>query len=149
MGVAAMACMASGIVLAKPALERGALVEVTWVRLVAGVAGQVLWLVLTHKLQGTLGVFRPQRVWRTLVPATVLGTYVSMLCWIGGFKWAEASVAAILNQTNTVAVLFFSWLFLGEALGRRKLIGCSAAVLGACLIVAGEKIFELLDLCWR
>ena len=37
---------------------------------------------------------RPSAVWRTLVPASVLGSYVSMLLWIGGFKWADASVAS-------------------------------------------------------
>jgi len=130
-----MICMAIGIVVAKPALERGMLVEVTLIRLVAGVAGQLLWMIAVPSQRKALSVFRPSAVWRTLIPASILGSYVSMLLWLGGFKWAEASVATVLNQMATVFTIVLARIFLGEKLTTRRAIGSAAAVAGVLLVL--------------
>src|SRR5690606_17896543 len=83
LGVGGIAAMAVGVVLAKPVLERGALVEVTLVRLVAGVAGQFVWMALVPSQREALAALRPSQTWKTLLPASVLGSYVAMLFWLG------------------------------------------------------------------
>ena len=73
--------------------------------------------------------------WRTLLPASVLGSYVSMLLWLGGFKWTEASVAAVLNQLTTVFIIILARLFLAEPLSRRRAAGAAVAVMGAIVVL--------------
>ncbi len=133
-GVGAVVAMALGVIIAKPALERGDLVEVTLVRLVAGIGGQLVWIV-GRRTTGVLGVFRPQAVWRTLVPASVLGSYVSMLLWLGGFKWADASIASVLNQLSTVFIIVLARVVLGEVLTRRRALGAGLALAGALVVL--------------
>jgi len=79
--------------------------------------------------------FRPGPLWRTLVPAAFVGTYLSLLFWLGGFKWADASVAAVLNQMATVYLLLFARFVLKEQLRPRQVAGSLLAASGALWIV--------------
>lgn len=135
LGVFAVSCMAVGITLAKPALDSGHLVELTLIRLVSGVAFQLVWIALDRRQRPALAVLRPQAVWRTLFPASFLGSYLAMMCWIGGFKWADASVAAVLGQTATVFTIALGVLILREPLTRRRVGGAVLAMAGALVIV--------------
>jgi drug/metabolite transporter (DMT)-like permease len=126
-----------GVVLAKPALEGSDLVEVTWTRLVAGVLGMLVWIVLRGRGAEAFSAFKPGPVWRTLLPATFIGTYLSLLLWLGGFKWAHASTAAVLNQMATVYLLFFARFVLKEPVKLRQAAGALLAAGGALWIVLG------------
>ncbi len=134
LGFLGIVAMALGVILSKPVLEASSLVEVTWSRMVAGVAGQAVWLTVRGGWRGTLPVFRPSRLWKTMVPAAVIGSYVSMLLWVGGFKWAPASVAAVLNQMSTVYILAMAWLVLKEKLEIRQVVGALLAAVGAAVV---------------
>lgn len=133
--VTAIVCTASAVVLAKPVLEQSDLVEVTWTRLVAGVGGQLLWGWWRGAGATDLSVFRPSPAWWTLVPGAVLGAYVSMMLWLGGYKWADASVAAVLNQLGTVYILLQARFVLGEVLRPAQVLGALLAAGGALWIV--------------
>jgi drug/metabolite transporter (DMT)-like permease len=127
---------ASGVILSKPVLEQSDLFEVTWTRLVAGTIALGLWTTLRREWGEASVAFRPQLAWKTLLPGTLFGTYLSLLFWLGGFKWGDASVAAVLNQLATVYILVLARTLLGETLGRRQIAGASLAVVGAVVIVA-------------
>lgn len=125
------------VIWVKPILEGSDLIEVTWVRMVAGIAGQALWTTARGGWGEVATAFRPGPAWRTLVPGAVIGTYFALVLWLGGFKWADASVAAVLNQLATVYVLGLAWAVLGESLGRRQLVGGLLALIGAMIVVVG------------
>lgn len=127
--------MALGIVIAKPALERGDLIEVSAVRLIAGTAALLLVLPATRGARRAFGIFRPQRIWRTLVPATFLGTYLSMILWLGGMKYTLASISSILSQMSVVFTLLLAHIFLGETLSQRRILGGGAAMAGTAIIL--------------
>lgn len=126
---------AVGVVLAKPALERSNLVEATTVRLLSGTVALFLFQVVTGRAAKALAMFRPQPIWKAIVPATLLGTYIAMILWLGGMKYGSASRAALLNQTGAIMVLVLS-RFTGEAVPRRRWIGAGVAVTGVCLVLA-------------
>jgi drug/metabolite transporter (DMT)-like permease len=48
-------------------------------------------------------------------------------------KFAFASVAAILNQMNTIFIFILAALFLGEKATRRKIVAVVLAFIGAFL----------------
>ncbi len=129
---------ATGVVIAKPVLAGSDLVEVTWTRLVAGVVGMAVWIVVRGRGAEAIVAFRPGPLWRTLLPATFFGTYLSLLFWLGGFKWADASVAAVLNQLATVYLLLFARFVLKETVRPRQALGALVAASGALVIVLGR-----------
>ena len=129
--------MAAGVVIVKPILEQSSLVEVTAVRLLAGVLAQLAWAGVFRQPE-TFSVFRERKVWKTLVPGSILGTYVAMLFWLGGFKWALVSVAAVFNQLSSVFTIGLAWLFLKEELTWRRGIGAGLAVCGALVVILAQ-----------
>ena len=138
LALGAIACTAVGVVLAKPALGSGHLVEITCTRLVAGVVGQLAWVVVRGEGARAAEAFRPGGPWRALLPGAVIGTYLALMLWLGGFAWADASVAAVLNQFATIYILVFARVFLGERLQPRQVAGSLLAAAGAAWIVVGR-----------
>lgn len=131
---------AVGVVIAKPVLEHSSLIEVTWTRLVAGLAVQLLWVGARREWSGVLVVLRPSPLWKTLLPGAFIGTYISLLLWLGGFKWADASVAAVLNQMATVYMLVAARIFLGESLRPRQVVGGVLAAAGAIWVAIVPRL---------
>ncbi|MEQ1569732.1 MAG: DMT family transporter [Myxococcota bacterium] len=124
-----------GVLLAKPVLEESDLFEVTLTRLVAGNVALALFVTARGGWREASVAFRPAPVWKTLVPGAVIGTYLSLVFWLGGFKWGDASVAAVLNQMATVYILALARIVLGETLEPRQVGGALVAAGGALFIV--------------
>jgi drug/metabolite transporter (DMT)-like permease len=136
--VVAISCTAIGVVMAKPVLAESSLVEATLTRLVAGVAAQLAWVAVAGQSAVAFVTFRPSPLWRSLIPAAILGPYVSLLLWLGGFKWAPASVAAVLNQMATIFILVLARVLLGERLQPRQVAGALLACSGAFGVVVSR-----------
>jgi drug/metabolite transporter (DMT)-like permease len=64
-----------------------------------------------------------------------LGSYVAMLLWLGGFKWASASIAAVLNQLSSIFTMILARVVLLEPVTPRRALGAAVAVGGAVLIL--------------
>jgi drug/metabolite transporter (DMT)-like permease len=126
---------AFGVILSKPVLEQSDLIEVTWTRLVAGNLALLAFVAARGQWTEAAEAFHARPVWKTLLPASIVGTYLSLVFWLGGFKWADASVAAVLNQMATVYILVLARTVLGEALVWRQVGGALLAAAGALFIV--------------
>jgi drug/metabolite transporter (DMT)-like permease len=90
-------------------------------------------MISSHRRE-TLAVFRPTRNWRFSLPATLLGSYLALICWVAGMKYTLAGAAAILNQTSTIYVLLLAAVFLRESLTPRKIVASAVAIAGIVLI---------------
>jgi len=134
-----MALMAIGIVIAKPVLGDFPLVWATMLRLFAGTLFLALVIVAAGKHRELWSVLKPSRVWKFSIPASVLGAYLSMILWIGGFKWTYASVAAILNQTTIIFAIILAALYLKESFTRRKAVAVTLALAGVILVTLGTR----------
>ena len=106
-------------------------------RLVGGVLGMlVLFAVRREPLRTRDASAAPLR-WPLLVAAAFLGQYVSMVLWMAGYKYAEASVAAVLNESASVFIVLLAALFLREGLDARRLTGVACTLSGvACMLFA-------------
>jgi drug/metabolite transporter (DMT)-like permease len=133
--VIAMALMSVGIILAKEPLERGNLVEVTFVRLVFGNLALLGWTAFRSDGRSVLAPFTDPRIRRALLPASVVGTYISMLLWLGGFKYGDVAVVSVLNQMSTVFTLILARVVLGEVITSRRALGSAVALVGAVTII--------------
>ncbi|WP_276966064.1 DMT family transporter [Metallibacterium scheffleri] len=135
-GIAAIFLMAVAIVLIKPWLAGQPLLWMVLLRTLGGLLG--LGLVFTWRRQSPLHCLRGRRLrWPLLLLAAFIGQYVAVLLWVGGYKYAPATVAAILNETSSAFIVLLAALLLREPLTPRKLIGVSCTLAGvACLLLA-------------
>jgi drug/metabolite transporter (DMT)-like permease len=132
-----MGMMAFGIVLAKPILvaDDFPLVWAAALRLAAGTLALPLLMLASPARRTSWSVFRPSRTWAYSIPASILGAYCSYVLWIAGFKYAAASIVAILNQTSTIFALVLATLVLKEAFTVRKVVALAMALAGILVII--------------
>ena len=139
--MAALFLQAVGIVMIKPVLPHAPLLWVVTMRMVFGVLvsyGLVRWYRSEASLfRGLWGSLKGGKARLTYVGACLMSSYVAMILWVAGYKYNEASVAAVLNQTSTFITLFLAALILRERLTKRKILASIMAFLGVVLIVAG------------
>ena len=127
---------ASGVVAMKPILEHEGFFWLVALRMLAGVAGMLFFIALKRQLASTYSAIRTgSHPWRLIIVASIFGTYLAMLFWLGGFKYADASVASVLNETSNVFIVLMAWLFLKEGLGVRKVAGVILTFTGVLIFL--------------
>jgi drug/metabolite transporter (DMT)-like permease len=132
----AIVLMALSIVAVKPILAHYNVLFATFVRLLGGTVALGLYALTSAERRAQLWqAFVPTRAWRHALPGAFMGTYISVLLWIGSFKYAPASIAALLNQTSTVFIVLLAALFLREPLTTRVSLSVLLAASGALLVL--------------
>ena len=132
-GILAMFFVAFGIVMVKPVLGEVSILWATLVRVAGGTAALALLVPLLRNRRAVLAPLLDRRNWKALVPAAFFGSYLSLILWTGGMKYAKASVAAVLNQLNTIFIVVIAAVFLKERLTGWKAAAVVLAFLGAYL----------------
>jgi len=140
LAVVAVSMMAFGIVIAKPIIEGMSLVWATTVRMVGGTVFLALFALLGRNWRTHWHIFKPTPHWRIALPASVLGTYICMILWVAGFKYTNASVAGVLNQTSVVFAAVFAVFLIREEFGPRKIAALSLSLTGV-IIVTLDDVF--------
>ncbi len=135
-GFVAILLMAVAIIMVKRTLEAQPLLWVTALRMVGAVIGLLLvaWWFRGHARMAmpTLSAVP----WGRLVIAAFVGQFLSMVLWMGGYKFTTASVAAILNESSSVFILLLAWAWLKEPLSRRALVGVALTIAGVgCMLI--------------
>lgn len=127
--------MAIGIVMVKPILEEHEFLWTVGVRLAAGAVGMLLFVSLSRGWHKMMIHYRSPQPWGTVLMASLLGSYISMIFWLAGYKLTQASIASVLNETAAAFIVLFAWLMLGEEMSWRKLCGVTLAFGGVVVIV--------------
>ena len=136
-GVVAIAAMALSLVLMKPTLARVPLMWAVTVRQSTSALAMLAVAFAAPQRRQLMGVFRPSPAWRFSLPGTILGSFVALLLWIAGAKYAQVTTAAILNQTSALHTLVLASLFLGEPFTRQRVTGALLGVAGILLVTLG------------
>jgi len=134
-GAAAVLMMAIGIVMIKPILEGEHFFAIAGLRLAAGSVAMLMFAAVTGGFGRMIERYRQPQPWPTIVIASVLASYVSMILWLAGYRLAPASIASVLNETAAVFIVLFAWWMLGEALSPRRVLGAALTFGGVCAIV--------------
>ncbi len=137
LGLAAMLSQGVSIVMIKPLLERSPLVWATAWRLLGGVVVLLPLVAVTPRWRAELRVLARPEIYPALLPASILGTYVALLLWVGGMKYAPASIAAALNQTSTLWTFLLAVLILREPVTPRRIAGVALGLIGVGLVGLG------------
>jgi drug/metabolite transporter (DMT)-like permease len=136
-GVLSMLTLGLGIVIAKPVLNRSPVLWATAVRQVGTFIAMLPVALLLPSRKKIFSNFRPISSWKYMIPGTIVGSFLSLIFWIAGMKYTQASIAAILNQTSSIHIIIMATIFLGEPLTRRKVIAAGLALAGIIMVTAG------------
>jgi len=136
-GASAMFTMAIGLVMIKQILETSPLLWVTEVRLLGGIITLFIVLLLNSKRSIILSSLYQVSSWRYTVSGSFLGAYLSMILWLAGMKYTQASTAAALNQTSNIFIFIFAAMFLKEPINLLRSIAIVLAVGGAFIVMFG------------
>tara|TARA_B110000438_G_scaffold190577_1_gene182226 strand:- start:2545 stop:3441 length:897 start_codon:yes stop_codon:yes gene_type:complete len=141
-GVGSIAMMALGIVMIKPILDTvsdnvGLQLWITGYRLVSGVLVSGSIMLIANRKQNILGALQDRTLWLPLIISSVLATYLGIAMWVMGMSMTTASISSILNQTTSIFIMIFAWIFLGEPLTKRRILSIIVAMFGAYLVFIG------------
>jgi len=131
----AVLVMALGVVMAKPLLERYDFLWIVTLRIAGGILGMLMFMPSARNVATVRAAFAGVRHWPHVIAGSVVGTYISMMLWLAGYKYTTASVAAVLNEMAAVFILALAALFLGDRLKPAQLAGSAVAVAGVMLVV--------------
>ncbi len=133
-GLLAMLCQSVGNVLSKLGGDVDPL-EMGILRLVFGVAGLVIVVVLAGRVRDVLAPLKAPRQLAWIALATTLGTYLGIWLLMAGIKHtSHAAIAATLSSTSPIFVLPLAHFFLGDKLTPRAVVGAIIAVAGVALL---------------
>lgn len=127
--------MAAGVVMAKPMLEQHDFVWVVTLRIIGGVAGMLALTLWQRRVADLLREYRAVSHWPQITAGAFMGTYVSMMLWLAGYKYTAASIAAVLNELAAVFILLLAVFFLKERVNTRQVSGILLALVGVVLVV--------------
>ncbi|AKS41477.1 DMT family transporter [Wenzhouxiangella marina] len=134
-GAGSVALMAIGVVMVKPVLEQHEFLWTVGLRLLAGAVGMLIFVTLARGWSRMMIHYRSPQPWGTVILASVLGSYLSMILWLAGYKLTDASIASVLNETAGAFIVLFAWLFLREEMNAKRLMGVLLAFAGVGVVV--------------
>lgn len=133
-GMLAAFTQAISIVMIKPMLDDSPLIWANSWRLVGGVSMSLIITPLRPKWKQGLKALANRKVWKVMIPASLLGSYVSLMFWLAGMKYTQASTASALNQSSTLwTFLLAAWL-LKEPVTWKRVVGLSFGLAGVALV---------------
>jgi len=137
-GLVATTTQGVSIVMVKPLLDESPMLWVTFWRLLGGLLMGALLLQVFPSQRRALSTLADRRVWRVMIPGSIMGTYVALFFWVGGMKYTQASIAAALNQTATLFTFVLAVLVLKEPFTRRRALGVGLGMVGVLMITLGR-----------
>ena len=127
---------AAGVVAMKPVLVNDGFFWMVSLRMAAGVLGMMIFIAIRRKIKSTYEVVRyGEHKWKVILIASTFGSYLALMFWLGGFKFTEASVASVLNETANVFIVLMAAIFLNEVLTKRKLFGVGFTFTGVVIFL--------------
>jgi len=133
-GTVGIMTMAIGIVMIKPLFNTVPLFWIITIRLAAGVVASTMVFAGIRQKREMIQVLRSQQHKGLIFIACVLSTYVSMMLWVAGYKYNDAALAAVLNQTSTIFTVILAAMILKEQFTPLKAIGTLLAMSGVMIM---------------
>ena len=133
-GVIAHIFTAYSVLIVKPIMLNNSIVYVALYRFGAGLLATVLILFVKNGYKSITSKFKDGLKDRHILWGSFMGTYLSVIFWLAGYKYTLAGRAAIYNQLSTIFIIILARIFLKESFNIKKIIGLIFAILGAILV---------------
>jgi drug/metabolite transporter (DMT)-like permease len=126
-----------GIVLAKMGMETIPIPAASFFRLGTAAVGLLLFEMLTGRLGNVKRLIKHRPALNRVIPATFIGTYLSLFLMMAGVAMAPAAIAAVLLSTPPLFSLILEVILEKRKLTARDLLGTLIAVGGVYVLTAG------------
>ena len=133
-GIMANILTAYSVLIIKPIMKNNSVVYVALYRFSVGFFFGILINLLKGGIKPVVQKFKQGLTNRYVVLGAILGTYLSVIFWLAGYKYTLAGRAAIYNQLSTVFIIILARIFLKEPMTSKKIIGVSLAIFGAIVV---------------
>ena len=134
LGTLAMITLAASVVMIKPLLAETPVLWTTFWRMAAGAVVLGVYLPFHPRRRQVWRPLLSRRAWRSMVSGAFLGASISPVVWVAGMKYTLVSIAAPLNQLNSIFIFILAAIFLKEKVTRAKIAAVALATVGAFLV---------------
>ena len=133
-GLIAQALTAYSVLLVKPLMSSHPIVHIAMVRFSIGLIFNALYIIFAKGL----GIFRQTIIkglkTPTMISAAILGTFLSVIFWLLGFKYTLAGRAAVYNQLSTIIITIMAIIIYKEQINLKIIIAVLFAFIGAMIV---------------
>ena len=133
-GIMANILTAYSVLIIKPIMKNNSVIYVALYRFSIGFIFGILINILKSGIKQVIQKFKQGLTNQYVILGAFLGTYLSVIFWLAGYKYTLAGRAAIYNQLSTVFIIILARVFLREPLTSKKIIGVSLAIFGAMIV---------------
>ena len=134
LGIMANILTAYSVLIIKPIMKNNSVVYVALYRFSIGFIFGILINILKSGIKQVIQKFKQGLTNQYVILGAFLGTYLSVIFWLSGYKYTLAGRAAIYNQLSTVFIIILARVFLKEPMTSKKIIGVSLAIFGAMIV---------------
>ncbi len=137
-GILSILCCAIGVIFSKTALGTTPALQATFIRQISGAIGLTFWGLSSFRLKNWLRpLFAGHILFKRLLLASFIGTFLGTLFSIWALKYTYASIATTLNATSPLFILPLVCFIQKEKISLRAAVGSFIAVAGVGLIFLG------------
>ena len=111
-GFIAQALTAFSVLLLKPIMEIHPVVPIALVRFITGAVLSIGFLVFTKGSSALRETIKQGFKHPPLIMGSIMGTFLSVIFWLAGYKYTLAGRAAIYNQLSTIFIILMAAIFL-------------------------------------
>ena len=133
-GIMANILTAYSVLIIKPIMKNNSVVYVALYRFSIGLFFGIVINLVKSGTKTVIQKFKQGLTNQYVVFGAILGTYLSVIFWLAGYKYTLAGRAAIYNQLSTVFIIILARVFLKEPMTSKKIIGVSLAIFGAMIV---------------
>lgn len=133
-GIMANILTAYSVLIIKPIMKNNSVIYVALYRFSIGFIFGILINILKSGIKQVIQKFKQGLTNQYVILGAFLGTYLSVIFWLAGYKYTLAGRAAIYNQLSTVFIIILARVFLKEPMTSKKIIGVSLAIFGAMIV---------------
>ena len=133
-GIMANILTAYSVLIIKPIMKNNSVIYVALYRFSIGFIFGILINIVKSGIKPVIQKFKQGLTNQYVILGAFLGTYLSVIFWLAGYKYTLAGRAAIYNQLSTVFIIILARVFLKEPMTSKKIIGVSLAICGAMIV---------------
>jgi len=137
LGLSALFAQAISVVMIKPLLDNSPLFWANSWRLLGGLLSMVFVVAFFKRERMSLSGLKNIKIYKVMVPAAIIGTYVSLGFWLAGMKYTQASTASALNQSSSLFTFILAAILLKEPVTKKRVMGLAIGVVGVILVTFG------------
>jgi len=130
----AQALTAYSVLLVIPVMASHPVVHIAMIRFGIGVSFNIVHFLFVRGIESFKKTVITGFKVPTMVAGAFMGTFLSVIFWLSGFKYTLAGRAAIYNQLSTILITLMAAIFLKEKMNYRSWMGVALAIAGAVLV---------------